>query len=340
MSLLQVGILFFLGVAILLYVLLAGADFGAGILELFRGRRRRDEQVRLISHAVAPVWEANHVWLILAVVILFVGFPKVYTSLTVYLHIPMLAVLVGIVARGSAFTFRHYDTLSPRFFRLYSAVFAASSLWTSFFLGVVAGASFLGAIDPGATGFAALYVAPWLNAFCLILGLFTSSLFAFLAALYLVGETREPELQAIFRARAAWAATGMVALGALVFASAEAKGLPLARAFFANPLSIGSFILATLIWIPFWGSMRQGRAGWSRTLGAGVVGLVICGWFAVQFPVAIRHVGGSGLTFAEASAPAATLRAMLIALLVGSLLIFPALGYLLKVFKWETFEKG
>ena len=94
-----------LSISLLLYVLLGGADFGGGILELFTRGKASD----IVSKAIAPVWEANHVWLILVIVILFVGFPPVYSTVLTTLHIPILLALIGIIFRGSAFTFRHYD---------------------------------------------------------------------------------------------------------------------------------------------------------------------------------------------------------------------------------------
>ena len=99
-----------LGVSFILYTLLGGADFGAGIIETFAGRK--GEQT--VSRAIAPVWEANHVWLILAVVILFTAFPVVYASLSLVLHIPLMLVLIGIILRGTAFTFRHYDVIDDK----------------------------------------------------------------------------------------------------------------------------------------------------------------------------------------------------------------------------------
>ena len=96
------SIAFFLAVSILLYCLFAGADFGAGILEAFLGAHRRQEQRAVITHAMGPVWEANHVWLILAVVILFTGFPKAYSALSITFHIPLTVMLIGIVL-GPAF---------------------------------------------------------------------------------------------------------------------------------------------------------------------------------------------------------------------------------------------
>src|SRR5215213_5330555 len=97
-------IIIILGVSFILYALLGGADFGAGIVETFAGRKGE----KTISKAIAPVWEENHVWLILAIVILFTGFPQVYATISTALHIPLMIVLIGIVLRGSSFTFRHY----------------------------------------------------------------------------------------------------------------------------------------------------------------------------------------------------------------------------------------
>ena len=112
-------IILVLGVAFILYALLGGADFGAGIIETFAGEKGE----RTISRAIAPVWEANHVWLILAVVILFTGFPRIYSSLSLVLHIPLMLVLVGIIFRGCAFTFRHYDVVHDQSHRYYTFFF-------------------------------------------------------------------------------------------------------------------------------------------------------------------------------------------------------------------------
>jgi len=205
----------FLGTSLLFYVLFAGADFGGGILELFLGEKLRKEQRALVTRAMAPVWEANHVWLVLAIVILFMGFPGIYTTISVSLHLALMAVLVGIVFRGCAFTFRHYDTYGKEYYSLYSRAFAISSLWTAFFLGVTGGAMIYGGIDPRSIPFAESYVSPWLNPFCAAMGLFTASLFAFLAAVYLTGEAGKPALRAVFRRKAAFANAAMVVTGAM-----------------------------------------------------------------------------------------------------------------------------
>jgi len=338
-------LLAFLAASLVLYVLFGGADFGAGILELFLPRH--DAEAReLVSRAMAPGWEANHMWLVLAVVILFMGFPTVYTTVSVYLFVPLVAVLIGIVARGTAFTFRHYDVATPGESPIlstdgsvvYGWVFASASAWTSAWLGVTAGAVLLGRVDPAATDAVALYVAPWANAFCLAMAAFTTALFTLLAAVYLVGEAGPGPLRARFGRAAAVAATIAVLAGAAVFGTAEASGLPLIGSFFAHPLALGAFALATVLLVPFALSVRGDHPTRARLVGAAVVSLVLLGAFVAQYPVAVRLTGGA-ITFPDAAAPAATQAALLQALLVGSCVIFPALGYLFRVFKAGTFTR-
>src|SRR6185503_21317066 len=149
---------------------------------------RREEVT--ISKAIAPVWEANHVWLILAVVILFTAFPMVYSSLSTVLHIPLMMFLLGIICRGSAFTFRHYDIVIDKSHKYYTLLFRVSSFVTPIFLGIILGAMMLGRITFDTTkGFYEVFVAPWLNLFCIVMGIFSACLFAYLSALFLVGET-------------------------------------------------------------------------------------------------------------------------------------------------------
>src|SRR5690606_10270236 len=192
-------VIIFLGLSLLLYVLFGGADFGGGIIELFYRRRLKQAQKDVIARAIAPVWEANHMWLIIVVVILFVGFPLVYTTMLTYLHLPILALLVGITIRGTAFTFKHYDAIKDKSQLYYDVLFKFSSLWTSFFLGVTAGALVLGWIKPEYTSFPEGFISPWMNLFCISVGIFTCCIFAFLAAVYLVGESGEDESRVIFK---------------------------------------------------------------------------------------------------------------------------------------------
>src|SRR6478609_584466 len=125
----------YLFLSLLLYLLLGGADFGAGIVELFTSAKNRGRTRKTLYHAIGPIWEANHMWLIIAIVILFVGFPSIYTELSTSLHIPLIGMLIGIIARGTAFVFRHYDAVRDDMQWLYNRVFISSSFITPLFLG-------------------------------------------------------------------------------------------------------------------------------------------------------------------------------------------------------------
>ena len=326
------SIAFCLAVSILLYCLLAGADFGAGILEAFLGSRRREEQRKVIAHAMGPVWEANHVWLILAVVILFTGFPKAYSALSITFHIPLTLMLLGVILRGCAFTFRHYDAVRDRSQRAYSAIFMTSSFLTPLMLGVVAGGMLIGASSPIEAGFYAAFVRPWMNLFCFAVGVFGCVLFAFLAAVYLIGETEDAEVKRIFVRRALVLNGLAIPAGLCVFIAAEINGLPLARFFIGKAASLASMIGATVLFIPLWIAIRRDASQSARIVAAAQVGLILIGWFRLQFPVIIDSRSGP-LTIYSAAAPEPTLRYLLYALIAGSAIIFPALVYLLKVFK-------
>lgn len=330
----------FLGLSLLLYCLFAGADFGAGVLELFLDRDRRQAQRAVAEKALGPVWEANHIWLIIMVVILFTGFPAVYGRVSTHLHIPLTAMLFGIIARGCSFTFKHYDAVKGRSQKAYTFFFVYSSLWTPFFLGVVTGALIPGGIDPAATTYWEGYVAPWLRPFPIALGIFTVCLFTFLAAVYLVGESPESDSRKAFTRRAYWASLSGLASGGGVFAAAAWEGLPLVRRFLDSGIALACLVAATLLMPALYLALGKGRAWTVRFLAGSQVALILVGWYRVQFPVLVAVADGSHLTFFNSHAPAATLNQLGGALLVGSALILPALFWLLRVFKLEGESRG
>src|SRR6266571_88127 len=138
------GIIF---AALNVYALLGGADFGGGVWDLLATGPRKQRQRELIADAIGPVWEANHVWLILALVLLFTCFPTAFARLGTLLHIPLSLVLIGIVLRGSAFTFWRYGGHGDEEQRRWGVVFAVASLITPLLLGTT-----VGAIASGAPG--------------------------------------------------------------------------------------------------------------------------------------------------------------------------------------------
>jgi cytochrome d ubiquinol oxidase subunit II len=322
----------FLGVSLLLYCLLGGADFGAGVLELFLGRERRAAQRKIIDKAMGPVWEANHMWLILMVVILFVGFPAVYTRVSVNLHIPLTAMLLGVIARGTSFTFRHYDAVKDGSQRAYTGFFIFSSVWTPFFLGVTMGALVPGRLNPAPSSYAEGYLMPWLSPFPLALGVFTVCLFTFLAAVYLIGESPAGELRRSFVRKAVWGGAVTVVSGALVFAAAQWDGVPLLQEFLATRTATTAMLLASALFPWLWIAVRQDWIWTARLIAGAQVALILAGWLRVQYPVLVKMSGGD-LTFFNSHAPAATLNYLGGALLVGSVFILPALAWLFRVFK-------
>lgn len=323
----------FLGVSLFLYCLLGGADFGAGVLELFLGKERRGAQRAIIEKAMGPVWEANHMWLILMVVILFVGFPAVYARVSVNLHIPLTAMLLGVIARGTSFTFRHYDAVKDGpSQRAYTGFFVFSSVWTPFFLGVTMGALVPGGLTTAPASYAAGYIDPWLRPFPLALGVFTVCLFTFLAAVYLVGESPAGELRGSFVRKAFWGAAASVVSGAVVFVAGELDGVPLLREFLATRTATTTMLVASVLfpWLVI--ALVRDWVWAARAIAGAQVALILAGWFRVQYPVLVNMPGGD-LTFFNAHAPAATLNQLAGALLVGSVFILPALAWLFKVFK-------
>lgn len=326
-------IIFVLGISLLLYVLLGGADFGAGIIEIFTGKKGIDT----ISNAIAPVWEANHIWLILAIVILFTGFPHVFASLTTYLHIPLLIILVGIVFRGTAFTFRYYDTIKDNTHKYYSILFRISSLLTPFFFGVTLGAIILGKIPASVHGtFYEVFISPWLNLFTFAIGIFLTLLFGWLASVYLIGEAHDEDTFHAFTKTSRIFFILLIFSGLVVFIVAEFYELHFFRKFLHSWISAGCVVAATVA-IPFiWRNIKR-RNSLKTRLWAGLqIACILTGWFAVQFPVMIYIADGSHLTIWNSQAPERTMSLLVYALIVGIFLIFPAFAYLFKVFKFDN----
>ena len=323
-------IIIILFIGLLLYSILGGADFGGGILETFRGR----SEVKIISRAIAPVWEANHVWLILVIVILFMGFPRVYAVVSNTLHIPLFIMLLGIVFRGSAFTFRYYNVQTEGN-RLYTILFRMGSVITPFFLGIIMGAVTSGEITMDySRGFYGFYVAPWLGIFPVTVGVFTVVQFAYLAAVFLSGETEIGEEQR--KRYAAVARNLLIALvvaGLFVLGSSYFINTRFLTQFYRSALSITCMALATLSIPVMWIQLNNINAHLTRLLAGFQVTMILLGWFAIQFPEMVYIQGGDDLTVYNTSAEPSTLRALLWALIVGVLLIFPSLFYLYRIFK-------
>jgi cytochrome d ubiquinol oxidase subunit II len=313
--------------ALVLYALLGGADLGGGIWDLLASGPRKAEQRAAIEHALGPIWEANHVWLILVVVVLFTAFPPAFAAVSIALFVPLVLLLLGIVLRGAAFTFRTYEKEGDRAQDRWGLVFSASSVLAPVLLGVVVGALASGRLRVEAEGrepFA------WLAPFPLATGLLAASLFAFLAATYLAVET-EGALRDDFRRRALWAGLAVFACaalaGALSWREAPLVFAGLARRTWSLPfhLATGAAALAAF------GLLWTGRVRGARAAAIAQVTLIVLGWGASQYPYLVVP----DLTLASASAPRATQVALLWGLAAGGVLLFPSLALLFRVFKGE-----
>ena len=325
------AIIAILGICILLYVLLGGADFGAGIVEMLVGKKGTDT----VSKAIAPVWEANHIWIIIAVVILFNGFPLAYTVMSTYLHIPLLLVLIGIIIRGTAFSFRYYDVVSGNVHNYYSWFFRLSSLLTPFFIGIVLGAMILGRIPVNPQGsFTDIFISPWLNVFSLSTGLFLTLLFGWIASVYLLGESTEDEFP-LFRRISLILFIALIISGSTVFLASRFTDLDLLGKFIRSPISIACVMLATILIPIMWRNITARNILWTRLMAGVITACILIGWFAVQFPVMINRTGGDHLTVWNSQAPPQTMYYLLSALIVGILIIFPAFAYLFRIFKFS-----
>ena len=325
-------IMIVMGISLVLYMILGGADFGAGIIELFIG----DKSNSTVSRAMAPVWEANHMWLIIAVVILFNGFPKAYVILSTNLHIPVLLFLIAIIFRGTAFTFRHYDAYQDKSEKIYSSIFRYSSLFAVFFMGITISAFFSGTIPSDTSGtFTEQYLYPWFNWFALSVGVFLVTVSAYIAGIFLLGEVETEEGYNSIRKFIMWVLGFSVVSGAGIFISAFVSDLQFHRLFLSHPVSIGAGVIGTLA-VPYIYTLIKAKKVWTMrfVVGAQMV-LIMIGWFIIQWPNLVVFSDGSTLSMYDAAGPAATMKVLFISLAIGVVIIFPSLYYLFRLFKSE-----
>src|SRR4051812_48960953 len=210
------------------YAVLGSADFGAGFWDLTAGGARRGGRVRgMIQHSMAPVWEANHVWLIFVLVIVWTAFPRVFGSIFSTLYIPLFLAAIGIIFRGTAFVLRgQAATINEA--RVLGALFACASVLIPFCLGAV-----LGGIASGRVGLGNATGDPWsswLNPTSALIGVLAVLTGAYLAAVYLAGDSvraEQPDLARAFRARAlmSGALSGAVAIGGLAVLRSDSRSL-------------------------------------------------------------------------------------------------------------------
>lgn len=315
--------------AVTLYALLGGADFGAGVWELATGLRAGSKERALSYRAIGPVWEANHVWLIFLLVGLWTAFPPAFAALCRALWLPLFLALAGIVFRGAAYAFRSAAEGREQRQR-WEAVFALASTLTPLFLGAAAGALARGDLGLAADGsFDGSTLTGWVSATAVFAGLFAVATCGYLAAVYLVREATlagEDELAELWRRRALGAGVAMGALSWIGLAVVAFDADRLWAAFRARALPL--VVLAGAGGVGSLAALARRRAGLA-VAGAGLaVTAVIGGWAVAQHPLLVPP-----LTIEATKAPDVVLWTMVWFVAGGLVLLVPALGTLFWLFK-------
>jgi cytochrome d ubiquinol oxidase subunit II len=305
------------------YALFGGADFGAGFWDLTAGGAKRGEQPRaLIDHSIGPVWEANHVWLIFSLVVLWTAFSEAFASITLTLFVPLTLAAFGIVLRGSSFAFRK-AVFRTRDQRNFGAAFALSSVLVPYCMGAVAGAIASGRVPAG--GVAGDPWTSWVNPTSIVGGLLAVAVCAYLSAVYLTWDSKrldDAPMEDYFRRRAivAGVVAGVVAfVGIFVFSDDSSylfdgltsRALPLVIV--SALCGVGSLVLL----------VRRADHG-ARLLSVGAVAAVVVGWGVAQWP----YILPTSLKVSAAAAPSGTLKAVLVVFALAAVIILPAIGLL------------
>ena len=312
-----------LWVGVTLYAVFGGADFGAGFWSLLAGSGERGKRARaLIDWAIGPVWESNHVWLIFVLVVLWTAFSSAFSALFSTLFIPLSLAAFGIVLRGAGFAF-HRLAPSARERRISQALFGISSLLTPFFMGTVVGAVASGRVPLGnAEGDP---VTSWLNAVSLLTGALFVATSVYLAAVFLVSDSRragDADLERYFTARALGAAVaaGALAVAGIFVFRADARYIYDGLVGEALPLVIVSAVCG----LGVLALLRRGAHRGARALAVGAVAAVIWAWGVAQYPYLLPET----LTISDGAADSSTLTEVLIVFGVAVVLVLPALGLL------------
>jgi cytochrome bd ubiquinol oxidase subunit II len=315
------------------YVVLGGADFGAGLwYMLLPGERRRPLRDHTY-HAMGPVWEANHVWLIFVLVVVWTAYPRAFGAIFSTLYVPLFAAALGIILRGACYALRGAVS-GPREERILGALFGASSVVTPFALGATIGGIASGRVPLGnAAGDA---IDAWLNPTSITIGVLAVATSAYLAAVWLTGDAARAgrdELVEAFRTRAlaTGAIAGAVALGALLVLQADAEriydGLTSGSGLVALLASVATGVVTML----FVAQRRLEPARWSAAVA---VGAIVAGWALAQRPELLP-----GLTVEQAAAGDATLVALLVSIAVGSVILIPSLVLLFSLVLRGRFDE-
>src|SRR3954463_9382163 len=318
--------LIFALIGLAFYAVLAGADFGTGFWELTAGKGRQAQAVREHAHAaMAPVWEANHVWLIFVLTVVWTAYPTAFGSIASTLSIPLFIAAVGIVFRGVAYALRA-GAAGPRELSAIDTVFSISSVLTPFALGTAVGGIASGRVPVGNA--AGGQFSSWLNPTSLLIGVLAVTTAAYLAAVFLCADATklgDQGLEEQFRRRALGAgiAAGVIAVAGLGVTAVDAD-----RIFhrLTTGAGLAGLVVSLVAGVATLALVWHRRYELSRYGAAVAVAAIIAGWALAQSPLFLP-----GLTIEEAAAPRATLVAVTVAVLGGAIILFPSLALLFRL---------
>src|SRR5213592_466148 len=327
--------LIFALIGLAFYTVLGGADFGAGFWELTAGKGRQAQAVREHAHAaMAPVWEANHVWLIFVLTVVWTAYPAAFGSIASTLSIPLFIAGVGIVMRGGAYALRA-GTRTAGEQRRVDTVFALSSVLTPFALGTVIGAIASERVHLGNPG--GSLVTSWLNPTSIAIGVLGVASGAYTSAVFLSGDAARRDEHALanrFRARAlaAGLAAGAVAIAGLIVLHFDAE-----RIFrrLTEGAGLPALVVSVIAGVATLWLVWQRHFEPARYLAGVAVAATIAGWALAQNPVFLH-----GLTIREAAAGHDTLVAVVVAILAGAVLLFPSLALLFRLTLGGELRRG
>jgi cytochrome d ubiquinol oxidase subunit II len=322
-------------IGLALYVVLGGADFGAGMWQLTAGSGPDAERIRDHAHeSMAPVWEANHVWLVFVLTVVWTAYPTAFGSIASTLSVPLFVAAIGIVLRGAAYALRG-GTSSSQEARTIDTVFALSSILTPFALGTAVGAIASRRVPVGNA--AGHLFSSWTGPTSILIGFLAVASAAYLAAVFLAADADrlgETSLTQAFRVRAliAGAIAGLIAIGGLVVVRSDAH--PVYHGLVSGG-GLPALLISAVAGIAGLAFVWRSRFELARYAAALAVASTIAGWGLAQRPTLLP-----GLTIQQAAAPHDTLVLVIVAVLAGAAILFPSLALLFRLVLRGRFDRG
>ncbi|MDA0713109.1 MAG: cytochrome d ubiquinol oxidase subunit II [bacterium] len=321
-------------VSLIIYLLTGGADFGAGIIDFFCSKKNKTKEQEIINNAIEPIWETNHIWLILIVVLNFIAFPSVFSTMCIALHIPLTIMLIGIVIRGSSFIFSSAEAQNLKMHKIWRKLFSLGSFITPFMLGIC-----IGAISSSESkiyllngSFYQNFISSWLKVFPLLVGCLTLCICILLASTYLVSSSECQDAKNYFRRWTIISFALLILVSALIALSAKVHAKHIYEQLLNGPLTykiipiVICIVLTTSLALKFKKDLLLKLANWLLVIS------IISGWAYAQFPYLIFNTH----SIVNSAAPSTTLVPLLYILGAGVVFLVPSYAYLLFVFSKNT----